>query len=312
MADSRSKSLGECVDVVMCTRNRDASIGAAVASVMANDHPSFRLTIVDQSTTDATERVIAPMAAADPRIIYRHSDLAGLSRAYNTGIRATTAEVLAFTDDDCIVPSDWITKIVAAFREEPDGDLLYGQVIPFDTHEQSLTPLLTISKPEKLSLSTGFRIFGMGANYAARRRLFDKIGYFDEVLGGGGALKSSQDFDLEYRAYKGGAVILLRPEVTLRHDGRREAADWPTLLLNYGTGDGAFYMKHVRCRDLKATWLLTKVFVKAAAQSTLKPLFKKDRGNVPYFKGLVAGMRGSFKFKVDRRQRLYVKPADSI
>ena len=137
-------------------------------------------------------------------------------------------------------------------------------------------------------------------------------GYFDEVLGGGGALRSSQDFDLEYRAYKGGAVILLRPEVRLRHDGRREAEDWPTLLLNYGTGDGAFYMKHVRCRDLKATWLLTKVLVRATARATIKPLLKKDRANVPYFKGLLAGMRGSFKFKVDRTTRLYVKPADSI
>ena len=312
MADTRSEAFGDDVDVVMCTRNRDASIGAAVASVMANDHPSFRLTIIDQSTTDATERVIAPMSAADPRIIYRHSDQAGLSRAYNTGIRATTAEVLAFTDDDCVVPNDWITKIVAAFRAEPDGDLLYGQVIPYESDDQALTPLLTISKPEKLSLSTGFRIFGMGANYAARRRLFTKIGYFDEVLGGGGALRSSQDFDLEYRAYKGGAVILLRPEVTLRHDGRREAEDWPTLLLNYGTGDGAFYMKHVRCRDPKAAWLFAKVLAKAAGQSTIKPLLGKGRANVPYFKGLLAGMRGSFKFKVDRTHRLYVKPADSI
>ena len=188
------------VDVVICTRNRDASIAAAVASVMANDHPSFRLTIIDQSTTDATERAVAPLAAADPRIRYRHTTEAGLSRAYNTGIRSTTAEILAFTDDDCLVPTDWLSTIVAAFEAEPDGDLLYGQVLPHDTVEQHLTPWLPISEPEKLSLSTGFRIFGMGANYAARRRLFTKIGYFDEVLGGGGALRSSQDFDLEYRA----------------------------------------------------------------------------------------------------------------
>ena len=98
----------------------------------------------------------------------------------------------------------------------------------------------------------------MGANFAARRRLFDAIGGFDEILGGGGPLRSSQDYDLAYRTYRAGRVILLRPEVTLRHDGRREAEDWPALLLNYGIGDGAFYTKHVRCRDPYALLLLTR------------------------------------------------------
>ncbi len=62
----------------------------------------------------------------------------------------------------------------------------------------------------------------MGADFAARRRLFDRAGYFDEMLGGGGPLWSSQDYDFAYRTYKAGGVILLRPEVYVRHDGRRE------------------------------------------------------------------------------------------
>ena len=89
----------------------------------------------------------------------------------------------------------------------------------------------------------------MGANFAARRSLFERAGTFDEMLGGGGPLKSSQDFDLAYRAYRRNAVILLRPEIIVRHDGRREREDWPALLRAYGFGDGAFYSKHVRCRD---------------------------------------------------------------
>ena len=228
--------------------------------------------------------------------------------AYNTGIRSTSADVLAFTDDDCLVPTNWISSIAAAFRAEPAGDLLYGQVVPLDADE-ALTPLLRIEKPETLSRSTGYRVFGMGANFAARRRLFTSIGGFDEVLGGGGPLSSSQDYDLAYRTYKSGSSILLRPEVTLRHDGRREEGDWPALLRNYGTGDGGFYTKHVRCLDPYAAWLFAKVLTKSAAQSVIKPLVLRDSANVPYFRGLLAGARGSFRFKVDRARRLYVQPA---
>lgn len=294
------------VDVVMCTRNRAASIVAAVVSILANDHPSFSLTIIDQSTTDATEVALAPIAQADSRLRYVHVDEAGLSRAYNTGIRSTSAPTLAFTDDDCVVPTNWLQTIVDAFAAEPDGDLLYGQVVPIVADDLD-TPFVRIPKPERLSKQDGFRVFGMGANFAARRRLFDRVGFFDEVLGGGGALKSSQDFDLTYRAYKAGAVVLLRPEVTLLHDGRREPEDWPELLRNYGIGDGAFYMKHVRCFDPLALRLLVARLGIGWAKAFAKLFIKRGSNHVPYLRGMFIGMRGSFRFKVDRSARAYIE-----
>jgi glycosyltransferase involved in cell wall biosynthesis len=296
------------VSAVICTRNRDDKIGTAIASVLANDHPSFDVTVIDQSTTDATRKVIEPMAAADPRLRYVHVDEAGLSRAYNNGIRRTEGDILAFTDDDCIVAPNWLRTIVDAFAAEPDGDLLYGQVLPAGTsaEDRTLTPLLEIPTPERLSKRDGYKVFGMGANFAARRRLFTSAGGFDEILGGGGALWSSQDFDLAYRTYQSGNVILLRPEVTLRHDGRREAEDWPALLLAYGSGDGAFYMKHVRCRDLYALWLFTRQVTGTAVRWIAKLVLRRPTNNY-YLRGLFRGARGSFRFGVDRSTRLYVE-----
>lgn len=299
------------VDVIMCTRNRAGSIVAAVSSILASDHLSFGLTIIDQSTTDATELALKPIATEDPRLRYIHVEEAGLSRAYNTGIRSTTADTLAFTDDDCVVPAEWISTIVAAFEVEPDGDLLYGRVVPIVEADRGLIPFVDIAAPERLSRRDGFRVFGMGANFAARRRLFTKIGGFDEVLGGGGALKSSQDFDLTYRAYKAGCVVLLQPEVVLQHDGRREAEDWPELLRNYGIGDGGFYMKHIRCRDAFALWLLTKRLGVGWAKALAKLFVKRGSNHVPYLRGVFVGMRGSFRFKVDRDRRLYLQPKDA-
>jgi hypothetical protein len=153
-----------------------------------------------------------------------------------------------------------------------------------------------------------FKVFGMGANFAARRRLFDRIGYFDQVLGGGAPLKSAQDYDIAYRTYVGGGIILLRPDVKLRHDGRREVEDWPSLLLGYGHGDAAFYMKHVRCRDPFAAWLMAKEFGRFTAQWTVKKVIGRRPTDFNFIRGFVIGARASFRFKVDRRARLYVEP----
>jgi glycosyltransferase involved in cell wall biosynthesis len=298
-----------CVSVVICTRNRDDKIGAAVTSVLANDYPSFDVTIIDQSTNGATEIAVRETAASNPRVNYVHSDEPGLSRAYNNGIRRAGGEILAFTDDDCIAPPDWIAKIVSAFDADPEGDLLYGEVIAAGDGrgDQALTPALKIRAPRRLSRTDGFEVFGMGANFAARRRLFDRIGVFDEMLGGGGPLWSSQDYDLTYRAYHAGCVILLRPEVVIRHDGRREPEDWPALLFAYGSGDGAFYTKHARCRDPYATWLLARKLSATSARWVYKLVVQRTNHQWPYLKGLLRGIRTSFRFSVDRDNRVYLE-----
>ena len=295
------------VSAVICTRNRPDKIGNAVRSVLANTHEDFDLTIVDQSTNGETETIISEIAATDARAHLVRDDCVGLSRAYNIGIEAAKGDILAFTDDDCIVSKDWLSSIVEAFRSDPDAELLYGQVlpIPLPGGDQNLTPYLTIDRPERLSRRDGFRVFGMGANFAARRSLFTAVGCFDEVLGGGGPLRSSQDFDLAYRAYRSGSVILLRPEVTLHHDGHRDREDWPTLLRNYGVGDGGFYSKHVRCGDVLATRLLVRLMARKTMKIVVWTVLGRNAEERFYLRGVVEGVRKGFKYDVNRAARRY-------
>ena len=297
------------VSAVICTRNRPDKIGNAVETVLANTYPNFDLTIIDQSTNGETEAISHRIGERDERIRYQRMNKSGLSRAYNLAIASTIGPIIAFTDDDCLVPSDWIEKIVAAFEEQRDGELMYGQVLPAypENGGEALTPLLRIDKPERLDRANGFRVFGMGANFAARRSLFEQAGAFDEMLGGGGPLKSSQDFDLAYRAYRHNAAILLRPEVVVRHDGRREREDWPALLRAYGFGDGAFYSKHVRCGDPHAVWLAAKNFGLMSARFVAKRALGKRPQEIYYLSGFVQGVRGGLKFGVDRATLLYVE-----
>ncbi|NNE11599.1 MAG: glycosyltransferase family 2 protein [Ilumatobacter sp.] len=297
------------MSAVICTRNREDQIGRAVASVLANDYPSFELTVIDQSTSDATEQALADLIASDSRLRYVHRDEAGLSRAYNAGIEATDGAILAFTDDDCVADPGWISSIVGAFREHPDATLLYGEVVPFGqtADDRSKTPILTFDRAQRLTKRDGFNVIGMGANFAARRSLFDHVGTFDTYLGGGGPLRSAQDFDLVYRALIADGVVLLRPDVSMRHDGRREEEDWPGLLDAYGTGEGAFYTKHVRCGDLRALWMLSKRLGRHTAKWIVFGIQRKKPTERYFVRGMLTGVRRSFEFGVDRSTRLYVE-----
>lgn len=295
------------VSAVICTRNRPDLIGSAVASVLANTYPSFDLVVIDQSDDGRTRAVVQDLMATHPHLRYVHTPIAGLSRAYNIGVRETTGQVLVFTDDDCIAPTNWIQSIVEAFAAEPDADMLYGQVLLPAALSDSTdeVPTLEIESPRRLSRADGFRIYGMGANFAARRRLFERVGGFDEMLGGGGPLKSSQDFDFQYRAYRAGATVLLSPSVTVDHYGVRNREQWPATLRAYGFGDGAFYFKHVRCGDLFALSLLLRRLARISAREALNR-FRRQPSLAVYLRSCFEGMRASLRYPVDRRQRIYV------
>ena len=296
------------ISAVICTRNRPDLIGSAVKSVLANTYADFDLLVVDQSDDDRTGATIRDLQQTHSNLRYLHTDKAGLSRAYNIGIRETTGEVLAFTDDDCVAPADWLESIAHAFQADGQVDMLYGQVLlpaALAGHSGEV-PTLEIQRAEQLNHRNGFRIYGMGANYAVRRSLFARIGHFDEALGGGGPLKSSQDFDFQYRAYLAGATVALCPEVKVDHYGLRTREQWPATQRAYGFGDGAFYFKHVRCGDLFALWLLLKRLSRMAVREALIALgIRRRPSQALYLRYCVVGIGRSLKYPVDRSRRLY-------
>lgn len=300
------------VSVVIPTRNRPDLIGNSVRAVLANDYPSFDVTVIDQSDDARTGDVVRTLMAHDQRLRYVHTDIAGLSRAYNIGVQETRGEPIAFTDDDCVAPPNWIHSIVSAFTSAPDAEMLYGQVLMPRSLEgtSDWIPTLTFDTERRLSATHGFEIFGMGANFAVRRSLFERIGGFDEVLGGGGPLRSSQDFDFQYRAYRGGATILLTPSVMVDHYGVRSTEQQPSTMRAYGFGDGAFYFKHVRCGDVYALSLLARRVARIVVRETLSLVGLRSRGLMStYLWSCFAGIRESLRFPVDRARRLYGLPS---
>lgn len=301
------------ISVVIPTRGRPDLIGRSVESVLANDHRDFEVIVVDQSDGGETAAVVRRIAEHDGRLRYVHLSPAGLSRAYNLGANLATAPLLAFTDDDCVARADWVSAIARAFREEPDADMLYGDVaLPRSLHGASgIVPTLPMPRA-RLDRRNGFRIYGMGANFALRRAFLERIGGFDEMLGGGGPLRSSQDFDLQYRAYLADAVVLLRPEVSVDHYGLRTDEQWPATMRAYLFGNGAFYMKHIRCGDLRAARMLVRSLAWMSARQARHLVDRRRPSNMPFIGAILGGARESLRYPVDRSRRVYLEPDDRM
>ena len=95
------------VSVIIPTYNRAERVSAAVKSVMAQTPSELEIIIVDDGSSDGTEKVIRPFVeGSGGRISYFRQDNRGVSAARNKGIALARGEWIAFLDSDDV----WIPE----------------------------------------------------------------------------------------------------------------------------------------------------------------------------------------------------------
>jgi GT2 family glycosyltransferase len=246
------------VSVVVCTVDRYDHLLGCLRSILDNPGSDFELLVVDQNAPEIHQRAIAAVGP-DPRLRWIWSGARGLSRARNRALEDARAPVLAFTDDDCRVPVDWVERIGTAFRADPELSLLFGATLlrPEDWARGWGAEFEPVSARElRHTLPDGRSRWGVGANMAIHRRVFERVGGFDVTLGAGAPLRAGEEIDLTIRAIRAGLKVLQTPDVSVLHLGVREGAEAGRLMRGYGIGLGATFGKHVRLHTPGAKWLL--------------------------------------------------------
>jgi len=242
------------VSVIVCTYNRCEKLERslrAIASSMARCNFATEIVVVDNNSRDATETVVRDFARGCPvplRYVVERSQ--GLSYARNCGIREAKGDIVAFTDDDCIVDPDWVAVVAREFAASPDVMVVGGRVDLYTPEDRPIT-IRPIDERVRYSSTTQIYAHIIGCNMAFRRVLVDRIGWFDPALGGTRGV-TADDIDFIYRAMRSGAGVVFVPDLRVRHDhGRRTDAQVRALQRGYFRGRGAFFGKHVlRDRDI--------------------------------------------------------------
>ena len=242
------------VSVIICTRNRAKSLKECLAAfemMVLRPDITWELIVVDNNSTDNTRDVIQEFSERAPVTVkYVHEIKPGLGHARNAGIELATGEVIAFTDDDCIVTSDWLASMVHEFRSDPTISGVGGRVELYDIRDKPIT--INTSLKRGLLSSIG-QVFGYipGCNMAFKRNVFDQIGNYDGRFGAGAIFKSAEDSDFTYRAYKNGFKIIYSPEMCVYHNhGRRTDYQVRLLIKGYDSGKWALYCKHIFKGDI--------------------------------------------------------------
>jgi glycosyltransferase involved in cell wall biosynthesis len=207
------------VSVVMSTHNRAAVLPKALNALLAQtaDVP-YEIIAVDNQSTDSTAQIIRSKLSGSRHLRYVYEPQRGLPHGRNAGVRAARGSIIAFTDDDVEVPPDWVATIKRVFDAHPDVDVIGGPVrpiwppaLPAWLTRRQLGPFALGERgnaPMRIGADNAAPCL-VGANFAFRREVFDRIGLFDP------AYTKSQDRELQLRLWRAGGVGLYVPEMVI-------------------------------------------------------------------------------------------------
>lgn len=182
--------MGPCMklSVIIPTRNRAASLGQLLTSIVDVESPSFdwEVLVLDNESTDGTRAVVESFQKRMyVPVRYIHTDRPGLHVGRNTGAREANGECLAYLDDDTLVSSMWWRGAIPVLDQRVGA--VAGRIVPkWDSeppgwlsayYQNGICGALTLLDlgPKEVPVSGGYV---WGANFFVRRHLVLDLGGF--------------------------------------------------------------------------------------------------------------------------------------
>jgi len=278
--------------VLVPTRDRPDLVAACVRSVLAQGDHDFELLVLDQSDGSTTGDSVVAIAADSARV--RHVPVSGCGRSLslNAGIGEARGEWLVITDDDCEAEPGWLDGLAVEARAAGPRDAIVGRVVPGPVEPGRSLPPATLEDPDPAVYSGRIDRDLVYPNFAVPRSAFDALGRFDVRMGVGTTLPGGEDNDFGYRLLRGGWRILYRPGPTVVHRAWRSHEERAALKRAYGTGQGAFYAKHLASADPFIAYRFARDVLRtarAAGGALIRGWPAECRGHLDYLAGLLVG-----------------------
>lgn len=311
------------LDVVVCTYNNAALLDETLdALVRQQVAPSvdWRILVVDNNCTDETPEVVERQAVRSPVPLSRvREPEQGLTPARLRGVATTTAEWIAFVDDDCVLDPDWIQCAAEFVAAHPEAGGFGGRVV-LDWEE---TPREIVTRygwafaeqdhgseaKQVTSLAGAGFVFRRGAleesGWPQRHFLADRVG--EKLISGG---------DVEMALRVGArSALWYTPTLRLRHRIPAKRTTLRYLLgVTRGLGTSKLLGDSMLWPGSYARWLLTSLrasgeWAGAAGRFGARALLRRGGGKdalvqLSFLRGYVAGIWRLARMERAKRQQL--------
>lgn len=224
------------ISVIICTYKGSETLVECLNSVTSIDYPDYEVILVN----DGKDLRVAELSEEYNTVRHIASEHVGLSTARNLGARAASGEILAYTDDDCIVEPDWLRWIAHQFQQSPSIGCVGGPNIPPppETRRQACIAA-SPGGPAHVLLSDTTAEHLPGCNLTVRKSVFEEVGGFDRTFWAAG-----DDVDFCWRILDAGYDLAFQPSAFVWHHRRFTLPAYLKQQIGYGKAEALLMPMH--------------------------------------------------------------------
>ena len=241
------------VSVVIPTKNSSRTLSDCLQSLVRQEYKSFEIIVVDAHSQDNTVEIAKKYT---DKVFFEE----GGTRASgcNVGIKYAHGDIIAFTDDDCEVPKDWLKQIVSNFEDET-LDVLGGLAkTPEDSSkiEKAFGAVLNDLLLITYSWDDWEKVIGCNSAYR-KATLIDAGGFRENLL-------TAEETELHFRLKQAGKRIRYLDSLFVLHNRRCTPRQFWKQQFRFGVGKGKWLRSNpsaIKASNFLAQLLLFVSFV---------------------------------------------------
>jgi len=198
------------ISIVIPNHNGAATIAKCLEAAFASDYSLFEVVVVDDCSTDASVEIIKKF----PCQLIQLEEHGGVSKARNTGARASSGELVFFTDNDCLLQKDALALANKTYNEH-HGCIIGGTYTSLPYDQDFFSGFQSI-------FARYFETKKKVPDYVAAHamiidaELFRRSGGFveDSFIG---VDASVEDVEFSHRLRRAGYKLFINPEIQVQH-----------------------------------------------------------------------------------------------
>ncbi len=241
------------ISVVVVCYNEEKRIGACLDALARQEYiGDFEVLVVDNNSSDKTREIVSKFVDEAANFRLEINPRRGIAISRNVGIKSASYPFVAFTDADCIVPADWLTKLSSGFlrHDAEEGKVAAvggANVAPsgendfYDSVNITLKTLLgNRGSTQGMEFGRDCEVDHMPTlNILYSKQAVLSVGGFDEAF-----LFVCEDPDLNCRLRKAGYRIIYLHDASIVHAFRPGLTAWSKTVFTYGRGRTQLIRKH--------------------------------------------------------------------
>jgi glycosyltransferase involved in cell wall biosynthesis len=195
------------VSVIVPCFNAEKTAAECLEACLQQDYSNLEIIFVDDGSKDSTPAILS----AYDGITVLTQENRGPAAARNLGWRASSGQIVCFTDSDCVPNPHWVSGIVEHYADPGVGGVGGGYDI---ANSESWLARCIQEEARQIHLRMPRHVNFLGSfNASYRRSVLDQTDGFDE----GFRRASGEDNDLSYRVTRSGYTLLFDPENCVAH-----------------------------------------------------------------------------------------------